>query len=212
MDDICDVFLSHSHADTRAVKALAGRWGPSGFGNTVLADFMDPQLVEASRAGTMDAPLADHLRRMIRRCRIFVFVASANSATSGWMPWELGLAHGAIGRVHIYRLGAGAPRAFERREYLQLYEATSFDAKNARHCLAQALAQAKADPTNPSQDEVALDQGARIAKAMRQWQINAMAREVSQSPAAQAAWTGKGLAHEAGTSVPSVSDAPRRRR
>src|SRR5437867_3730075 len=212
MSDIRDVFLSHSHADTRAVKVLARRWGPSGFGHTVYADFMDPRLVGASRTGTMDAPLADHLRRMIRRCRIFVFVASANSATSGWMPWELGMAHGAIGRVHTYRMGTDAQLAFKRREYLKLYESTSFDAKDAREYLAQAVAQAKIDPTNPAQDEAAIDQGARIAKAVQQLRLDDVVRQASQSPAVQGALTAGGFAREAGTSVPfSSSTTPRRR-
>ncbi len=212
MSNIRDIFLSHSHADRRAVKVLAGRWGPEGFGHAVYADFMDPLLVEASRAGTMDAPLADHLRRMIRGCRIFVFVASANSATSGWMPWELGMAHGAVGLVHVYRMGTHAQLAFESREYLKLYEATSFGAKNAREYLEQAVAKAKTDPTNPAQDEAAIDQGARIARAIQQLRLDDIVRQASQSPAVQGGLTVEGFAREAGTSMPFSGTTTRRRR
>lgn len=207
-----DIFLSHSHADMRAARALAGRWGPSGYGHAVYADFMDPRLTEASRTGTMDAALADHLRRMIRRCRIFVFVASSRSAASGWMPWELGMAHGAIGRVHIYRLGSEVAVAFRRREYMKLYEASSFDAKNAREHLARAVAQARLEPTTPSQDDAALEQGARIAQALQDRDPMELLRQASQSPAVQAALTAKGATRESGTYVPSMTSvAPKRR-
>ena len=210
MNAVHDIFISHSHADTRAAKALAVRW--EGFGHRVYADFRDEQLIEASRTNTMDAALAEHLRRTIRRCRIFVFVASANSATSGWMPWELGMAHGAVGRVHLYRLGGGAAKAFKRREYLKLYEATSFDARNASEYLTQAVAQAKREAASPAQREAAMDQGARAAQAFKQLRIGDATRELSESPAVQGGLTVEGLAREAGTSMPFGTSYPFSRR
>jgi len=207
-----EIFLSHSHADIRAARILADRWGPAGFGHAVYADFMDEALIAASRKGTMDVALSAHLRAMILRCRIFVFVASASSAGSGWMPWELGMAHGAIGRVHVYRLGSGWDRASERREYLRLYESTSFGPGNARDYLAAVIARAKSEPTDPSQEEAAIRQGERIARALERGDILDVLRQAQRSPLVQGALTAQGFGQESGTSLPvSTTTQPRRR-
>ncbi|EXI89368.1 MAG: hypothetical protein AW12_01721 [Candidatus Accumulibacter sp. BA-94] len=126
------LFISHSHVDSDAARDVADEWTRWGYG--VDADFRDKALLKAARDQVMTPALADHLRRIILGCKVFVFLVSEKSAQSGWMPWELGLAHGAIGRVHLYLLQANALEAFDAQgcEYLRLYEDYTFSVDNAR--------------------------------------------------------------------------------
>lgn len=120
----------------------------------------------------MDTVLASRLRTTIQRCLIFVFVASSNSARSGWMPWELGLAHGSVGRVHLYMLEPTAMKALAAREYLKLYEKTIFGPEGARKYLESALAAARKELNTPA----ALDAARLMGKAMA---AGAMAQQLS---------------------------------
>ena len=40
--------------------------------------------------------LAERLKNIPSRSRLLLFVFSARSTESRWMPWELGLAHGVV--------------------------------------------------------------------------------------------------------------------
>ena len=146
-----DIFISHSHFDTTEARFRAAEWEEWGF--RVNADFLDDELVKASKKRVMTPKLADHLRSIILPCKLFVFFVSKNSAKSGWMPWELGLAHGAIGRVHLYLLEANALEAFDKRkrEYLRLYEEYQFSAGNARAYLERIVGQARFEALSPAQ-------------------------------------------------------------
>jgi hypothetical protein len=146
-----DIFISHSHLDTTEARLRAAEWEEWGFG--VKADFLDDKLVKASKKGVMTSKLADHLRSIILPCRLFVFLVSKNSAKSGWTPWELGLAHGATGRVHLYLLEPNALEAFDenKREYLRLYEEHQFSAGNAREYLERIVGQARFETFSPAQ-------------------------------------------------------------
>lgn len=152
-----DLFVSHSHLDTNRVKALVKQW--RSLGHHIFADFDDPVLVKASRQQKMDSETSEHLRRAIGKCTVFIFIASVNSAGSHWMPWELGLAHGTVGRVHLDLLDDKAPAAFERREYLELYRLRCFDRTTAQVYLRRAVDQARGEPTDPAQIEKALAMG-----------------------------------------------------
>ncbi len=81
-----EIFISHSHDDTDAVRRIVRRW--RSWKLSVYADYLDPKL---SRAKTMTGPLADHLRKKIHESLLFVFVASQQSVGSGWMPWSSAL-------------------------------------------------------------------------------------------------------------------------
>jgi hypothetical protein len=70
-----------------------------------------------------DKELPDRLVRKLRRCRLLLFAFSEDSVDSRWMPWELGLAHGVVGRVLLWPFTEQALQAKERQEYLHLYEA-----------------------------------------------------------------------------------------
>lgn len=116
MDDMYDVFLSHSHRDMERAKALFEQM--KGWGIKVYADFADPPLSELPDPG-----LAASLVEKMGKCRLLVFAFSEEAADSRWMPWELGLAHGVIGRAVLWPFTEGALRAKAVQEYLHLYEA-----------------------------------------------------------------------------------------
>jgi hypothetical protein len=206
-----DIFLSHSHADTAAVKKLAARW--EGWKYSVYADFKDKALLDASRNNIMTAELANRLFDKIQRCVVFVFVASKNSASSGWMPWELGLAHGAVGRVHLYMLQTGARTAFSRREYLDLYKDSTFDAKTAEPYLARVVREASREPVNPAQWRAAHRQGEVGVEAFLEGRPLDAYRQLTQSPVEQGLGTVGGMAGKiSDVSQPFSTSIGRRKR
>jgi len=136
-----DVFISHSHRDTRRAQALAAQLAD--WGIDVYVDFQDYQL-----SALPDDELANHLVSALRECRLLIFAFSAASASSRWMPWELGLAHGVIGRVLLWPFNERALQAKATQEYLHLYEA--IDPSNARERLDEILTEARASSIRPA--------------------------------------------------------------
>lgn len=163
MDDY-DVFVSHASEDTPAVRklvALRQSWG-----HKVFADFRDATLPQASTNDRVDAALSEHPRNVIRHCSVFVFVASKHSIRSGWMPWELRLADGAVGRVHIYQMDNTDPSKIGGREYLALYQGQRFSDKDTEAHLQRVANRAKSEANNATQMEAALH-GDRSAPQFR---------------------------------------------
>jgi hypothetical protein len=191
MDDDYDVFVSHSSKDTPAVRKLVELW--QSWGHKVFADFLDEKLLEASKNDRVDAALSEHLRNVIRHCRVFVFVASENSIKSGWMPWELGLAHGAVGRVHIYRLDDTDLTKIAGREYLALYQGKRFSDKDAEAYLQRVVSQAKSEASNAAQIEAALDMGRRALEAALQGRSAEVGKQLSKAPLEQGRATAAGM-------------------
>lgn len=145
-----DVFMSHATNDSDRVRELLVAWEAEGL--DVYVDFNDPVLIAASEKREMTEATAEHLRGAIIRCRIFVFVASQASVSSGWMPWELGMAHGAIGRAHICELEEGSMKHFGKKEYLKLYDSYIFQAGDTAYVKA-AVEKARGELVPPSEDE-----------------------------------------------------------
>ncbi len=174
-----DIFVSHSHLDTTEARLLAAQW--EGWGFRVKADFLDDDLVKASGEGVMTPELANHLRSIILPCRVFVFLVSENSAKSGWMPWELGLAHGAIGRVHLCLLQQNALDAFdkEQREYLRLYEGHKFSAADAKGYLERIVSQARFEAFSPGQIGATVDAMRDALACMREQNASELTRLMS---------------------------------
>lgn len=136
-----DVFLSHSHRDEVRARALERKlrdWGVS-----VYVDFQDATLSQLP-----DSELADRLVGKLRQCRMLVFAFSEDSIGSRWMPWELGLAHGVIGRVVLWPFTKRALKAKEVQEYLHLYEA--LQPAGARERLDALLAEARSASVRPA--------------------------------------------------------------
>lgn len=57
----------------------------------------------------------------MRECSALVYVITANSRRSRWMPWELGYFDGFRGRVFIYPVDDAAERNAQGIEYLRIY-------------------------------------------------------------------------------------------
>lgn len=143
-----DLFVSHSQDDADRVRELTTAWTAAGV--RIFVDYDVPSLVDASHRGTMSLDDIEGLREAAIQCHVFVFVASKRSVQSGWMPWELGLAHGAVGRVHICELDKGALDDFSEREYMRLYKGTVFSPANAISYVKKAVQQAESEPVSPA--------------------------------------------------------------
>jgi len=81
------VFLSHSSKDDSLVPAVIALLEEHG--GTVYADDFDRRLPDQPNPAT-----AVVLREEIRGCPRLVVLATDNSYTSRWIPWELGLGDG----------------------------------------------------------------------------------------------------------------------
>lgn len=99
-----DVFLSHTRADREQAEQLAEQLRAAG-----LSVYLDVDDEALSRLHGRE--LAERLKNILSRSRLLLFVFSARSTESRWMPWELGLAHGVVGRVLLWPLNAAAGRA-----------------------------------------------------------------------------------------------------
>ena len=111
-----DIFLSHSTSDAEiilGVKAVL-----EDYGKTVYVDWLeDPQLDRRN----VTAASAEVIRARMRQCKSLVYVHTANSGGSKWMPWELGYFDGFNGAVAILPVTRNREATFEGQEYLGIY-------------------------------------------------------------------------------------------
>lgn len=141
MTEQFDVFISHSHVDEHRARKLRDRlekWGVSAY-----IDTNDVALSELP-----SAEVANRLVEKLRRCRLMIFAFSKEATTSRWMPWELGLAHGVIGRVVLWPFAKDAVAAVAMQEYLQLYE--TLEPTTARNRLSDLLDAARNAAVRPA--------------------------------------------------------------
>jgi hypothetical protein len=85
-----DVFLSHSTTDDRLVPGVISFFMIHGA--SVYADDFDVRLPQPPSSAT-----AQILKGEIGGCRRLVVLATPNSHTSRWIPWELGIGDGMKG-------------------------------------------------------------------------------------------------------------------
>lgn len=150
-----DVFISHSHHDRKAVANLATRLKES---FEIYVDLDDPLLAE-----TPSNEIASRLLTELERSRILLVVLSVKSMRSRWIPWELGLAHGRIGRILLWPLSQAAMRALRIQEYLNLYEVA--DAENPMTSLQEMVDAARRELVPDSTREALRIAGAHLADA-----------------------------------------------
>ena len=158
-----DFFVSHSHHDADAVNHLVARLTAREL--DVYVDLDDPLL-----AGAADDALAARLRDRLVECRALLVVVSAKSADSGWIPWELGFAHGVVGRIWVLALDDHARAAHAKREYFGLYEWITPAEVETR--LIPAAVAAKLEAITPAMIEQMLLQGRLAAEHMRKAMID----------------------------------------
>ena len=113
-----DIFLSHSYRDAKEILGLKALL--TDFGYTVYVDWIDDRQMDRTKVSTATA---ERLRTRIGKCRCLMFVTSANSPASVWMPWELGYADAKHGRVAVMPIASGfaAVNDYHGQEYLALY-------------------------------------------------------------------------------------------
>lgn len=115
--DTFDVFLSHSSRDAELINGVKKLLEQQDL--SVYVDWIvDPQL-DRNR---VTKETAKHLRGRMRQCTSLIYVATTNSASSLWMPWELGYFDGLRNEnVAILPLTDTANEEFRGLEYLGLY-------------------------------------------------------------------------------------------
>lgn len=109
------VFLCHSHFDEQLVKGLLVVLQDAGW--RVYVDWADTSMPD-----TPDQVTATRIKQKIVEHDLFLFLATANSMTSRWCPWEIGYADGKkqIDQILILPTTDGA--ITHGNEYLELYQ------------------------------------------------------------------------------------------
>jgi len=107
-------FLSHSHADAQLAKGLQAHLNRLGW--DVYIDWEDTSMPDRPNATT-----AAKIRRKIVQLDLFLFLATQNSMTSRWCPWELGYADGKKTNNSIMIVQTSSGGRSYGSEYLDLY-------------------------------------------------------------------------------------------
>lgn len=113
--NLATAFLCHSHKDVALVKGISNMLEDSGW--DVYIDWEDSSMPE-----TPDRQTALNIQSKIKDLKYFLFLATANSMSSRWCPWEIGYANGVKNIENILiipttdRFGTASGN-----EYLQLY-------------------------------------------------------------------------------------------
>ena len=112
-----DIFLSHAAKDGERVDEVREALIRAKY--RVYCDRHDDKDYDHSK---VDKETAELLRQRMRRCKMLLFVVTANSRESAWMPWELGFFDAARGKIVVYPVDEAAERTARRQEYLALYD------------------------------------------------------------------------------------------
>ncbi len=109
-------FLSHSHKDATLAKGVQAYLNRMGW--DVYIDWEDHSMPERPNRVT-----ADKIRRKIVELDLFLLLATANSMTSRWCPWELGYADGRKDNSSILVIQTRDDYGtIHGNEYLELYK------------------------------------------------------------------------------------------
>lgn len=111
-------FLSHSSQD--ADLTLGAMQVLKNHGATVYVDEIDPSMPPYTSSET-----AAKLKNRIRVCKKFVLLATPNSNSSKWVPWELGISDGykSLSNIAIFPSSDDSSnKSWASWEYLGLYD------------------------------------------------------------------------------------------
>jgi hypothetical protein len=113
-------FLCHSHRDADLVQGLANLLGEEGL--NVYIDWADISMPEQPTRET-----AKRIQSKILESAFFLFLATSNSMSSRWCPWEIGYADGKkpINTILILPTSDRSGN-WHGNEYLQLYRSIDF--------------------------------------------------------------------------------------
>lgn len=112
---LSSVFLCHSHHDGDYVRGFIIKLREAGW--NVYVDWMDTEMPENPTRET-----AEKIQTRIRKLTYFLYLATPNSSSSRWCPWEIGYADGVKDREEILICTTVDYAGHEYgAEYLQLY-------------------------------------------------------------------------------------------
>ena len=112
-------FLCHSHTDAEIAKGLANLLQEEGW--DVYVDWED-----ASMPAKPDRTTAAKIKTKIISVDFFLFLATANSVSSRWCPWEIGFADGKKDIDKIWVVQTQDERGSYGNEYLDLYRSVDY--------------------------------------------------------------------------------------
>lgn len=108
-----DLFISHSFKDKNLVTGLYHLFSKAGY--KVYIDWIDDSNLDRKSVTPDTAAI---IKRRIKSSKGAAYIATANSTTSKWCPWELGVSDGMHDRVCILPV---MDCSFKGQEYLGLY-------------------------------------------------------------------------------------------
>lgn len=108
-------FLCHSHKDEILAKGLQQILREDGW--DVYIDWQDNELPESP-----DRVTAKKIQEKIKASDWFLFLATQNSRSSRWCPWEIGYADSIKGYDGIMIIPTEGDDGWGGNEYLQLYK------------------------------------------------------------------------------------------
>jgi hypothetical protein len=113
-----DIFLSQRQLDAEVVKVLYDDITAMGY--RVYVDWITDQELDRTR---VNSETAEALRKRLRDAKCLLYVATAGSTDSKWMPWELGFKDGHSKKVAILPIAASdvSSDSYRGQEYLGLY-------------------------------------------------------------------------------------------
>jgi len=112
-----DVFIAHSSLDRTSLRGV----------ERLLAVHSASYYIDKRDSSLPSVPsvvTADLLASRIALSRRLIVVVTENSAQSRWVPWEMGVAHGAKGPKYVASLPMAqdpSEKLWARQEYLGLY-------------------------------------------------------------------------------------------
>jgi hypothetical protein len=107
-------FLCHSHRDTTLAQGLVQLLAEEGW--RVYIDWLDADMPETPNRET-----AQRIKQKIIDLEYFLFLATPNSMSSRWCPWEIGYADGKKHIDNILVIPTTDGSGTYGNEYLQLY-------------------------------------------------------------------------------------------
>jgi len=116
-------FLCHSHHDADLAKGMVQLLTEAGW--RIYIDWQDAKMPETPNRET-----AQRIQQKIVDLEYFLFLATSNSMSSRWCPWEIGYADGKkhIDRILVIPTIDGART--HGNEYLQLYRRVDLSDKD----------------------------------------------------------------------------------
>lgn len=119
-------FLCHSHLDVGLVKGLQNFLNDQGW--DIYIDWLDDDMPSVP-----DKETAEKIKGKIVESDWFLFLATANSTSSRWCPWEIGYADAKRGYEHIVIIQTEDDGGKHHgNEYLQLYRKLIEASSNTR--------------------------------------------------------------------------------